>query len=242
MCHLFLIRHGQASFGQKNYDKLSDLGRAQASALGRYYLNHSINFDQIIHGDLSRQTETAHLMSKAMGHKDDLVINASANEFDSDNFVKHYLPKFKKMNVMNRKPKYEQDDWFKQSYNFEIIFTQMMSFWQSDQNCPFESWKEFCLRVLSLRDELQHKSYLNQKIALVTSGGFISVFLQSILKFDDQVFIDVNLSINNASTSEFKLNTNLAEQKNQTLKNKLLCFNNISPLIATGQKELITKK
>lgn len=35
---LYLIRHGQAGFGQAEYDVLSTLGAAQAQALGRYFV------------------------------------------------------------------------------------------------------------------------------------------------------------------------------------------------------------
>ena len=34
MSELLVIRHGQASFGQDNYDVLSDLGHEQARAAG----------------------------------------------------------------------------------------------------------------------------------------------------------------------------------------------------------------
>ena len=36
MGNLTLIRHGQASFGEKDYDNLSDLGRKQGHLLGEY--------------------------------------------------------------------------------------------------------------------------------------------------------------------------------------------------------------
>lgn len=35
MATIYLIRHGQASFGAENYDKLSPLGERQASILVR---------------------------------------------------------------------------------------------------------------------------------------------------------------------------------------------------------------
>lgn len=38
MATLYLIRHGQAGFGQAEYDVLSTLGAAQAQALGRYFV------------------------------------------------------------------------------------------------------------------------------------------------------------------------------------------------------------
>ena len=37
MGQLYLVRHGQASFGADDYDQLSELGRRQAVQLGRYW-------------------------------------------------------------------------------------------------------------------------------------------------------------------------------------------------------------
>ena len=37
MSELILIRHAQASFGEENYDKLSDLGHKQARLLGGFF-------------------------------------------------------------------------------------------------------------------------------------------------------------------------------------------------------------
>ncbi|GIT63997.1 MAG: hypothetical protein Ct9H300mP22_3970 [Gammaproteobacteria bacterium] len=37
MSELILVRHGQASFGQKSYDKLSDLGIEQVRILARHW-------------------------------------------------------------------------------------------------------------------------------------------------------------------------------------------------------------
>jgi broad specificity phosphatase PhoE len=47
MATLYLIRHGQASFGADDYDKLSGLGCRQASVLGDYLLKGGIEFDAI---------------------------------------------------------------------------------------------------------------------------------------------------------------------------------------------------
>jgi broad specificity phosphatase PhoE len=37
MGQLYLIRHGQASFGAEDYDNLSELGHQQAQQLGAYF-------------------------------------------------------------------------------------------------------------------------------------------------------------------------------------------------------------
>ena len=54
MAQFHLIRHGQASFGAANYDKLSQLGHQQARWLGEYYRARGETFDALVTGDLVR--------------------------------------------------------------------------------------------------------------------------------------------------------------------------------------------
>ena len=45
MGSLYLVRHGQASFGADNYDKLSELGHRQCVRLGEYFRHKGVRFD-----------------------------------------------------------------------------------------------------------------------------------------------------------------------------------------------------
>ena len=58
MGSLILVRHGQASFGEKNYDKLSKLGHLQARLLGKFFKKEGVVFDKFFTGNMSRQLET----------------------------------------------------------------------------------------------------------------------------------------------------------------------------------------
>ena len=55
---LYLVRHGQASFGAEDYDVLSPLGHKQALRLGEYFKNRDITFDAALTGTLQRQIST----------------------------------------------------------------------------------------------------------------------------------------------------------------------------------------
>ena len=58
---LYLVRHGQASFGADNYDLLSELGRAQSLRLGQYWRERfgaELAFDAVLTGTLQRQRQT----------------------------------------------------------------------------------------------------------------------------------------------------------------------------------------
>jgi len=56
---IYLIRHGQASFGADDYDVLSPLGVRQAQVVGQHLLDLGLSFDRCLSGDLSRQQDTA---------------------------------------------------------------------------------------------------------------------------------------------------------------------------------------
>ena len=56
---IHLVRHGQASFGTGDYDRLSETGHLQARLTGQDMAARGLRPDVLIHGGLRRQRETA---------------------------------------------------------------------------------------------------------------------------------------------------------------------------------------
>jgi broad specificity phosphatase PhoE len=82
-----LIRHGQAG-SRLVYDDLSETGRHQARALGRWFAARDVRFDAVVVGGLNRQQLTAQIMLDAMEEsgvaRPPLTIDPRWNEFDLD--------------------------------------------------------------------------------------------------------------------------------------------------------------
>ena len=55
---LYLVRHGQASFGAQDYDQLSELGQRQSQRLGEYFQHKGLRFGQVLTGTLKRHQQT----------------------------------------------------------------------------------------------------------------------------------------------------------------------------------------
>ena len=55
---LYLVRHGQASFGTDDYDRLSELGARQCERLGEYFRERNVRFDGVITGTLKRHAQS----------------------------------------------------------------------------------------------------------------------------------------------------------------------------------------
>ena len=64
---LYLVRHGQASFGADDYDQLSELGQRQSVRLGEYLASRDITFDAVYTGTLRRQVQTWEGIALGMG-------------------------------------------------------------------------------------------------------------------------------------------------------------------------------
>ena len=58
MGHVFLVRHGQASFGADDYDQLSALGQQQSIRLGQYWRERGMAFEAVLIGSLKRHRQT----------------------------------------------------------------------------------------------------------------------------------------------------------------------------------------
>lgn len=58
---IHLVRHGQASFGAADYDRLSELGREQARLVGAELARRQVRVDHAWCGSLARQRATAEL-------------------------------------------------------------------------------------------------------------------------------------------------------------------------------------
>src|SRR5216683_1437089 len=96
MASLYLVRHGQGSFGTDNYDRLSTLGHRQAELAGTYFAQHVPELEAIYCGSLQRQNETARGILKGYRARNlavpELQIDARFDEIDIDGQIEHLLP------------------------------------------------------------------------------------------------------------------------------------------------------
>ena len=92
MGSIYLIRHGQASFGADDYDVLSPVGVRQAEVLGKHLEQLGISLDRCISGSLRRQQHTANAALQHMSKAPALDIDEAFNEFDADAVIRTLLP------------------------------------------------------------------------------------------------------------------------------------------------------
>ena len=87
MGKLYLVRHGQASFGAADYDQLSALGEQQSRRLGQWFLARSIRFDAVFTGTLRRHAQTLAGIEQGMHARHEAQALPGLNEYDSEAVV-----------------------------------------------------------------------------------------------------------------------------------------------------------
>ncbi len=197
MTEIYLVRHGQASFGKANYDKLSELGAQQAFWLGDYFKLRNIEFDAVYMGNMVRHRETKDGIASGMSstHFDlpEANVNSALDEFNFHAVANAYLQQF---------PLEQLSEGATPSDYYRLLKKAMLA-WSQDalsHDLLDETWLQFESRVATIFKQLQHLN--TSRLLVVSSGGAISMMLKQILGYSDATVINMNLQIRNASFSQ----------------------------------------
>ena len=222
MAEIYLVRHGQASFGAENYDKLSELGFKQAVLLGEYWKRRDMSFDAIYMGDMVRHRETAEGILQGLDVTQNISIHPGLNEFDFANVAEVFLKQHPEAMVPEGAPRSA----------FYRLLKQAMTAW-SQASLPeselAETWQAFQKRVLDSLTDMYGSG--NKRILVVSSGGAIASLIAHVMSTGPQGVINLNLQTRNASISQILVGKQSAS---------LSTFNHVPHLDVPGQPELIT--
>lgn len=237
MAVIHLIRHGQASFGKKDYDQLSDLGKRQAGALGAHLQRSRTRLDVLLSGSMRRHTETSAAIIAALGKgAPPQDLHEGFNEYDHVAVIRAYLPLF--MERVGEPKGITRADAVSDPKLFEFAFRFMLKAWMD--NLPHEyaalgDWRDFCRGVGQGLSEALEAHGPKAHIGIVTSGGAIAAVLRAVLGLSNKRTLSMNWSIYNASV------TQLYYGRTQRHEDALLLgFNNVAHLEHAGGRELVT--
>ena len=212
MSILFLVRHGQASFLERNYDKLSAKGEQQSRMLGDYWAGLKLGFDRVYSGPKVRQRETARLVGEVYQRAGlpwpEPVVLAEFDEFQAEVVMERTLPQLiesdsdiQRMHqaFKNAQTRPEQ---FK---TFQQIFEVVIGRW-ADGKLPLEGiepWADFSARVQRGLAKFPENGNRGQRIAIFSSGGPVGVAMQKALDLSTEATLRAAWMVRNCSYSEF---------------------------------------
>jgi broad specificity phosphatase PhoE len=221
MAEFYLVRHGQASFGTDDYDRLSTLGQQQSLWLGQHFAERAMQFDQIITGTQLRHRQTAEHICRGIGYSPAVAEHAGLNEYD---FHALFAALGEEHSALKPLATWDKRDFYQ-------ALKQVLHLWSVDQlgGAVPETWAEFAQRVDDARQFIQRCGA--QRVLVVSSGGPIGMMSRQVLGAPANIAIELNLQIRNTSFSHYYFNENSV---------RLASFNNIPHLDQPGRLDAIS--
>lgn len=188
MTEIYLIRHGQASFGAANYDALSDHGRQQARWLGAHFARLGIRPARVISGSLSRQIDTAQEIRAGMGAEDWPApeVHPGLDEYDAELMA---------ANWWGDRPRPDHDD---RKGHFRGLM-QALAAWQKDEVEAAETWASFEARTRAALEDAKRQA--DGPVFVSTSGGVIGEIMRKALDAPAPTWIKVHMQVRNGGYS-----------------------------------------
>lgn len=188
---LYLIRHGQASFGADDYDVLSPIGHEQSEALGRWFAQEGIIPDLTAHGTLRRQKETLAGILKGMGLDKEPEEHPGLDEY---NFHDLLEAKY----AAGGAPTGLHND---HKSHFRTLRSTVAE-WQRDEiPDPPETWGAFAARVDTACKALMRDGV--ETVFAVSSGGAISQAVSALLETPGIHQTKMQLQMKNTAITRF---------------------------------------
>ncbi|BBO68485.1 histidine phosphatase family protein [Desulfosarcina alkanivorans] len=232
MNEIYFVRHGQASFGQPAYDRLSTVGERQAELLGRHFRDTGIRFDAAYSGALRRQVQTATIAMDQMNGESTpkLTIDADFNEMDSsDQMMNRLFTVIKEDPELSEQMKHIHTDHGAIGRIFDVAEKADMMPVQIDTRLKMA--QQFRERIGGAIDKLVRKLEDHKKVVVFTSGGPTAVALRRTLDTSREQTVRLGWELRNTSI------TVLRHHQDQLW---LVLFNCVAHLEAQNDPDLIT--
>ncbi len=177
MSVIYLVRHGQASFGAGDYDKLSAVGVRQSELLGEILRDRVPKPDLVVSGSLERHRDTAAGALDTLGLDLTPEVDPRWDEYDHRDIV------------VRHKPAYRSRLWMKLDLAlrgspgkaFQAMFDEALLRWVAADSGYTESWAVFSERACAALADLADGLEPSQTAVVFTSGGPISAITANLL-------------------------------------------------------------
>lgn len=233
MGQIYLVRHGQASFGSANYDQLSPLGFEQARLLGQWFANSRQIFQRVVCGGMVRHRQTADTclseLPRTLLADTEWITDPGFAEFNHVEVLVKHCPEFSSPEEFKAYAARQPDP----KHAFERIFVAAMQRWMAGEHDAdyTETWKAFRARCVGALERLTEQGAESETTVVFTSGGTISAICQHLLDLPDYKTLELNWTIANSS---------LTRLQHRPGKTSLSYLNNFAHLEWLGEANSVT--
>ena len=227
---LYLIRHGQASFGTAHYDQLSERGFEQSRITGEWFKQCGIQIDHAVAGGLQRHVQTAETFLSgycgSSGWQSPIHRDPEFNEVDQIDMLNPNNAETKVGPKRDGTAKMTFDQ-FKENLT-AAYFRWTCGLYDREYKLPYPLYAARCATAIQRAVGLAQEG---ETVAAFSSGGTIAMICRDVMLLGDQTTSDLMWLISNTSVS--KLNC-------EDGKFTLTMFNSLAHLEQLADPALIT--
>jgi len=211
MGKLIVVRHGQASFHEKNYDNLSPLGEAQGRALGMYWCKLGFNWDRVYIGPKQRHRQTYEQVAQVyretgLVFPEPVVLN-NLNEHQGASVVRHVISGEKDLDGILPQAIKRGGEEAERAYF--LRFQEITRAWAGGtlEAPDFQPWQDFRSKVRNGLQQMTQTGFGDRVVAF-SSGGPLAVSVGEALKLDDVQVMALSWIVRNAAYAEYVFSKN----------------------------------
>ena len=200
MSAIYLIRHGQASFGDGDYDRLSPLGLEQSRVLGEALCGRVPKVDHVVCGGMTRHRQTAEACLLAMQLGTAWDEDTGWNEYDHEEVIERFEPRYADPLLLLDEMKAAADP----HRAFQHMFSRAVARWiGGEHDAEYrEPWSGFSARVNEALQRLVQRMEPSQTALVFTSGGPITALATDLLRMPSRDGIRISWTLANAAVTK----------------------------------------
>ena len=217
MSHITLVRHGQASFLEPDYDKLCANGETQSRLLGEYWARRGVVLSGVYSGPRVRQLETSRIVAEAYRRAGidfpETVVVSEFDEYPAEAVLRECLPQLLQSNAEIRELRraYQKSSEVAGSPHsldrrttFQRLFETVIGKWVAGEVTAdgIESWHEFCSRVERGLARIVRDTPPAASAAVFTSAGPIGAAMRRALHLSAEDTLQLTWISRNASFTQ----------------------------------------
>jgi broad specificity phosphatase PhoE len=210
MSLLFLVRHGQASFQNDDYDQLSARGVEQSRQLGLHWAELNLIFDHVYVGPRRRHWQSLDAVAAVYRERGlnwpEPVELPELDEHCGQDVLSRSLPDLMQRDpaIREMKEKLRKDSDTAQR-DYLRLFQKVTRMWvRRELNLPdLEAWHEFRGRLNRGIAKMTEAAGSKKKVAAFSSGGPVAAALGFALNLDDEKTLELSWVVRNAAYTEF---------------------------------------
>jgi broad specificity phosphatase PhoE len=191
MGRVHLVRHGQASLGSEDYDRLSERGAQQCRALGEFWHARSHRFGAVMRGSLKRHRQSLEAVSSALPNLPEATVWPTLDEYDSEALIAS-VTTASAVGVHDEESVRRHFRWLREA----------LVAWIAGRTNP-EGMPSFAEFSAGVSEALRHAHTVarDADVLVISSGGPISTALMQVLGAPPERLIALNMRMRNSAIS-----------------------------------------